>query len=288
LLEYTGTKNERVTMKYLVFLLVAATMVFASDDGCTDTSIGSYSPGSDAISLTLENDWAQSQQVLGLDAVDGSILGSDRNGMKLQFYDNSTGAPTTSIPLDAANTNCFGLAWNNNATTPVYHTNDWTDSYLYYTEDAGTSWATVTAPSGSNARGMDFDGTDYWCTNADGGGLWIFQPGGAQVNVAIPEVPTQPSGLAVFPYEGDLGVAVTTYNTHNFYFYRWDGSNMIYLGSAPCPVSGIAGSYGLTYAPNGNLYWSYRDGSGVYHLTEVSFSITSLARSSWGAIKTSF
>ncbi len=238
------------------------------------------------------NDWAQTEQVLGLEIYESSsitILASDRNNLELVGYDPSTGVPTGgTLPYDAGNTNCFGAAWNNNTDTEVYYTNDWSDSFFYETEDFGVSWVTVASPNGNMARGMDFDGTDYWCTNGDGGGLWRFQPGVGQANIAIPEVPTQPSGLAVFPYGGNIGVAVTTYNTHNIYFYEWDGAAMSYLGSAACPVS-VAGSYGLTYADlNGHLYWSYKDGSDVYHLAELTFTITALERSSWGSIKTSF
>ena len=64
---------------------------------------------------------------------------------------------------------------------------------------------------------------------------------------------------------------------------------MGYLGSAPCPVSGIVYSYGLAYAnTNEHFYWSFLDSSSNYHLVEFSFSITALERSSWGAIKSSF
>ncbi len=276
-------------MKYFVFLFAVATIAFASGDGCNDTGIGFASPGSDAVSLTLVNDWTQTHQVLGLDAVGDYILASYNNDGKLQFYSRTTGAPATTMPLSSSNTGCFGVAWNNNLTTPVYHTSDWFSANMFRTEDSGTTWTTLTPPNGSNARGMDFDGTDYWCTNGDGGGLWKFQPGGAQVNLATPEIPSQSSGLAVFPYAGDLGVVVTAYSSYNFYFYRWDGTNMVYLGSEPCPVSGIVGSYGLAYSDiNQHLYWSYKDNAGAYHLTEISFAVTSLARSSWGAIKTSF
>jgi hypothetical protein len=264
-------------------------MALASGDGCNETGIGSASPGSDAISLTVVNDWTQTHQVLGLDAVGDYILASYNDDRKLQFYSRATGAPTTNMPLSASNTSCFGVVWNNNLTTPVYHTNDWSSTNMFRTEDSGTTWTTLTAPNGNNARGMDFDGTDYWCTNGNGGGLWKFQPGGTKLAVAIPEVPTQPSGLSVFPYEGDLGIVVTAYSTYNFYFYRWDGTNMVYLGAELCPVSAMVSSYGLAYSDiNQHLYWSYKDTAGAYHLSELSFDITSLARSSWGAIKTSF
>ncbi len=281
-------------IKLLFVVMLVAALAFGANDGCTDSSIGidPGTSGSDAVALTVINDWTQTEQVLGLEIWESSsitILGSDRANLHMVGYNSSTGAPTgVTLPYDSGNTNCFGIVWNNNTDTEVYYTNDWSVTHLYETEDFGVSWASVTSPNGSQARGMDFDGTDYWCTNADGGGLWRFQPGVGQENIAIPEVPTQPSGLAVFPYGGNIGIAVTTYNTHNIYFYEWDGAAISYLGSAACPVSGISSSYGLTYADlNGHLYWSFSDGSN-YHIAEISFTITALERSSWGSIKTSF
>ncbi len=278
-------------MKIILILIVLTTFAFASDNGCTDTGISSNPPvsGSNSVTLTVINDWVQTNQVLGLDVwedgTDVYVLGTDRTNQQVLAYED--GAIAAVLPLYATNTNCFGIAFNNNVDTEVYHTNDWVLSDLYYTEDFGSNWATITNPAGSSGRGMDFDGTDYWSTNADGGGIWRFQPGAAQENLSIPEVPTQPSGLAVFPYNGNIGIAITTYNTHNIYFYQWDGSSLDYMAATACPVA-VSSSAGLAYSEtDGCLYWSYSDGSN-YHLTQLSMSITALQRSSWGSIKASF
>ncbi len=69
--------------------------------------------------------------------------------------------------LSARNEYCFGVSWNNNSLASSYYTNDWINTVLYYTESFGVSWAVLPNPSGNDARGMDFDGTDYWCTNPD-------------------------------------------------------------------------------------------------------------------------
>jgi hypothetical protein len=79
---------------------------------------------------------------------------------------------------------------------------------------------------------------------------------------------------------------VTTYNTHNFYFYSYNGSTLDYIGSAACP-STCSSSYGLTYSEtSGNLFWAFNNGG--YRIAEVSFTITSLSRDTWAGIKTSF
>ena len=171
-------------------------------------------------------------------------------------------------------------------TTPIYYTDDWTDNVLYYTDDYGSSWSTVANPSGNAARGMDFDGTDFWCSNATSGVI-RFQPGGSQEVIALPEVPSQMSGVTTFPYMGDIGLCVTTYNTLNFYFYSWDGSTATYLGSAACPAS-CSSSYGLAYSDDrGTIFWSYN--SGGYQIAEVDFDIdVALDRMTWGEIKATF
>ncbi|MCD4700567.1 MAG: hypothetical protein K8S24_01795 [Candidatus Aegiribacteria sp.] len=282
-------------MKYVIVLTLFATLVFATNDGCIETG-GSVHPNVSstyAVSVTLLNDWPQTEQVLGLDIFEvGSylyVLGIDHYNNIIQVYSGTTGVPVGSMNLSARNEFCFGVAWNNNSLASTYYTNDWLNTVLYYTESFGASWTVLPNPAGNTARGMDFDGTDYWCTNGSGGGLWRFQPGVSQQNIAIPEVPGTPSGLTVFPFGDNLGVAVTCYLIPNIYFYQWDGSTMSYLGWFPCPVTNCT-SYGLTYADtNGHMYWSYKN-SGIYHLTELGFSIfpASLEHSSWGAIKSSF
>ena len=281
-------------MRYLLVLMVLASFAFGvGNHGCAETSISvnPHESGSDAVTLSIVNDWTLANQVLGIDFFDGAtdyILAANNSDDIIQAYNPATGAPVGTMALDAANTYAFGLAWNNDPDTDTYYVNDFQQSVLYYTEDFGTSWTTAAAPGGTNSRGMAFDGTDYWTTNGTGGGLLRFQPGVGTATVAIPDVTDQPSGLTVFPYGSNLGIAVTCYNTHNIYFYDWDGSTMEFLGSAVCPASGIGYSMGLAYGANGNLFWTYWVGTSEYHLAELSFEITSLQRASWGSIKTSF
>lgn len=280
-------------MRYLLFVLVFAAFAIADDDGCFSTGVcvNLQNSSSDAIALTLVNDWTIATKALGLDVfVDGSnvyILGADNVLDVVQAYD-VTGVPQSAMTLDPANDNCFGVAWNNDPTNHTYYTDDWSDNVLYYTDDFGSSWSSTSNPAGNSARGMDFDGTDYWCTNGTGGGLWRFQPGAGQENIAVPELAGSPSGLTVFPCGSNIGVAVTAYTDNLIYFYEWDGSTMNHLGSASCPAA-CSSSLGLGYSiASDTIYWAYEDASGLYHLAEFSFLIAALECSSWGSIKTSF
>ena len=279
-------------MKYFLLLLVLAVLAFADNDGCSEISSGasSYSSGGDDITLTLLNDWILAEKALGLDIFDGIyILGADNNLDLIQAYDATSCSPLGSLTLDPANGSCFGLAWNNDASNDTYYTDDWQSSNLFFTDDFGSTWSTYPNPAGSSARGMDFDGADYWTTNGNGGGLWRFQPGVGEQNIAIPEVPSQPSGVTVFPLGSNVGVVVTAYQTLSIFFYEWDGATMAFLGSAPCPAAAVYRSYGLAYSEgNGHIYWSYQDDPGNYRIAEFSFDLVSLEQSSWGAIKSSF
>ena len=283
-------------MKCFLFVLMLAAIAFADNDGCNEigSGAGSHSAGGDDITLVLVNDWVIAEKALGLDIFEdgGSaffILGADNNLDILQAYDATSGTPLGALPLSGANGSCFGLAWNNDVANETYYTDDWAGTDLFFTDDFGSTWSTYPNPAGINGRGMDFDGADYWITNGNGGGLWRFQPGVGQENIAIPEVPTQPSGVTVFPNGSNIGVAVTTYNTLSIFFYEWNGSTLAFIGSAPCPASGVASSYGLAYAEtNGNIFWSYRDTSDNFRIAEFSFDLVSLEQTSWGAIKSSF
>ncbi|HPF32555.1 MAG TPA: hypothetical protein PLM22_00915 [Candidatus Sabulitectum sp.] len=280
-------------MKTAYVLLALGFMAFADNNGCTETVfLVNTTPPTDDISISVVNEWTLSggMKALGLDVVETAehiyVLGADNQQNRIFFWDQ--GNPAGSLILDAANDNCFGICWNNDLDTETYYTNDWYIPSLYYTEDFGSTWTSGSNPAGIDGRGMDFDGTNYWTTNGTEGGIWRFQPGSGAENIATPEVPSQPSGLAVFPYEGDLGIVITPYNPSNLYFYRWDGSALTYLGSTACPGSPYA-SYGLAYSENnGHLYWSCSASSGGNTITELSFTITSLSRNTWAGIKTAF
>jgi hypothetical protein len=279
-------------MKYSVMMILCLSLVsLAGQNGLDGSQISAVrTPSTDNISLTLLSTWSPVTKALGLDVFETAeyayILGTNNEGLVVQGYETS-GAPVGSMPLSASNSSCFGVAWNNNPDTDTYYTSDWNISNLFYTENFGTNWTTVPSPAGSDGRGMDFDGTHYWMTNGTGGGLWRFQPGSGQTNVAIPQITAQPSGVTVFPYGSNFGVAVTSYTDLNIWFYEWNGSSLDLLGSASCPAS-CSYSYGLAYSEyTGTIFWSYSSGS-TYYVSEVGFDISSLQRDTWGGIKAAF
>lgn len=282
-------------MRYIILIVAISSLVSANTNGFVDYSspVDPY-PLADGIALNSINNWALPYWAMGLEVYYepgySVVLGADPEYNMVFAYDGSTGVPTGEvIELDPDNGSCFGIVWDNNPDSPVFCTNDWSTSYIFDTEDFGTNWSSSVNPAGLNGRGMDHDGVDYWMVSIDGPELFRFQPGGSFEIMDIPEVPTLPSGITVFPHEGNVGIAITTYHTHNIYFYQWDGSLLSFIGSAACPASSISLSTGLAFREaNGNMYWSYEDSAGIYHLVEIAFEITSLQRSSWGSIKRNF
>ena len=176
-----------------------------------------------SISLTLEDEWYidDAETAMGLDVwTNGGeirIIFCDQVSCELGSFNPITGVVVGAVPLDPSNTECFGVAFNNNPEKPFWYTNDCSDNCLYYTSDF-TTWGTTPNPSAALGRGMDFDGNDYWQTFGDSG-VYRFQPGVEEEFIDLPDVPGVMSGLAVFPYNGSLGIVVTCYESHIFYFY---------------------------------------------------------------------
>ncbi|MCD6589300.1 MAG: hypothetical protein J7K88_12200 [Candidatus Fermentibacteraceae bacterium] len=88
-----------------------------------------------------------------------------------------------------------------------------------------------------------------------------------------------------------LGIADNDATNDTCYTNDWIVSSLFFtdnFGSTWTTFTNPAGTSGRGMDFNGNIYWSYKDVSDAYHLTEFSFSITSLSRSSWGSIKSSF
>ncbi|PIE51442.1 hypothetical protein CSA37_12000 [Candidatus Fermentibacteria bacterium] len=264
-------------MKGFFFLLCVASLAIAL-------------PATDDVSITVVGSFSSVTETLGLDISESAsstflLAINDRDDL-VQVYDPETGSTLNTIQLDSENTKGFGVAVND-ATDTGLCTDDYEKNLLFCTDNGGTTWTTYTGPVGIYGRGMDYDGTNYWITN-NNNGVCYFQPGGASVMLATPEVSKRLTGLTTFPYNGNTGIAVTTYVSHNIWFYSWDGTDLEFLGSAPCPVTPHR-SYGLAYSENrDSFFWAYRTSNYEYEIVEFTINLSSLARDSWAGIKTSF
>lgn len=248
--------------------------------------------GSSTVSLSSVNTFAAEGRAMGLAVSENpsgsefALLGVNNSDDMLYLYSVS-GFVTGSIELDSLNGHCFGVVLNQ--TQDVIYTNDWEETDLFLTEDYGTTWSRVSDPAVNSGRGLTFDGNYYWTTDGYSG-LLQFLPGTPPVqSFLLAEIYGQLSGLAVFPFQGNTGLAITTYSDLSIWFYEWDGVNLQFLGSAPCPEPCQA-SYGLAYSTAlEHLFWSYKTSSGEYLISELSFEIDlSFTQNTWGGIKASF
>jgi hypothetical protein len=279
-------------MSLFVGVIIAAVMLSTGNDGQSHEAIEAGQGDTAAnITLTLVNTFPAEGRALGLYMIEETaLLGVNNLNRKIYGYSPISGTVTVTIDLDPANTSCFGVAFNPNSPgTEYFHTNDWGGNDLFYTMNWGSSWNNVFDPSFDKGRGMDFDGVYHWTTNGQSS-IIRFIPEYTPFDVlSVPETSGQLSGITVFPWEGHLGVAVTSYGADGIWFYLWNGVVLDYLGFGQFPIT-PNDSYGLAHSEDLNcLFWSYKDSSGDYMISRLAFEINQeLSPSTWGAIKAGF
>ncbi len=284
---------------FMLVPVLIASVVFAvnpKDVGTTPTAAPGQ-PGTDAFVITEINSFSCSyaSMILGLDYVNAEdvILFTDNETGDEQLWvcNPDDGSQVSSIPMTWDTPSPFGIAdFYPGGAQP--HCNDFGDTMIWY----GMSFAdSYYNPYESNGRGMDCDGTYIWeaygpPTATYGACLGMLPDGTGASAYNLPGITTQLSGLTVYPIPGSLGIAVTAYQNsaadHYIWFYEFNGSSMILLGSAELPTCNS--SYGLSYSENRDTYfWSWGDGS-TFYISELEITETSLQRETWGAIKSSF
>lgn len=243
------------------------------------------------ITLTLVSSFPAEGRALGLYMIEETaVLGVNNTDMRVNFYAPSTGTVTAIMDLDPANTSCFGVSFDPDAPgAEHFYTNDWGGNDLFYTINWGASWSTVFDPSFNEGRGMDFHGGYHWTTEGYQN-IIRFLPEYTPFDVlSVPETTGQLSGITVFPWEGDLGVAVTSYGAQGIWFYIWNGAALDYLGYAQFPITPNE-SYGLAHSEDLDcIFWSYTDSSENFHIARLVFEISqAFTQNTWGGIKTAF
>lgn len=219
-------------------------------------------------------------------AVDDTLYFADVDDMS-KLYDSG---------LHASNGSAFGCV----ATPPEMTTTDFGTSSIFH--GLWGSWDSYANPATIRSRGITSDSNNslMWITKTEGSSGSYTQFLGSFTAEAPGTVVWYDagsglggtrylSGLTDFILSGgNTCFAYTIYNSGWVRFQEYNGSTLSYLGYAVLPVSGLDGSYGICYNSTRNsFYWSYKIGTD-YFISEFSVDITSLSRSTWGEIKTSF
>lgn len=287
-------------MKYLIVTVLVAAVCFASDpDAGPQTGELQHSQaGSDdyTITLTTENVFTLNfgSYLRGCDYVDGygELLISDYDTDSVYSVDPTTGTMDYGIACPPEIPDVLGICAY--ITTDNYILiNDWKDILNIWRFGTTTGWEFAYANPSPEPRGMDVDDAmTVWEIDAASRVLYHFDLNGSLIETfSLTELPaTYACGLSVFPFEGDLGIVVGGYAYADFYFYRYDGSTMEFINSAPVPQA-MNQSYGISYSCDTSSYfWVYRDASSNYYLCEFTAEIeqVSLEQSTWGSIKSIF
>lgn len=279
----------------LIVLLIAVSIAMAWDaDAGPQTSVGPMNPqGYDDISTSVVNDFVLSgvTSPRGIDYADSfaTIFITDYGSDSFYAVNPSSGAITATYAIDPAIPDVLGIVYD--LVSYSAFVNDWGSvmDIWYYT--ASTWNFGFTGPYTSEPRGMAMDeaGT-IWGMDASTHVLYNFDTSGTVIDSwdLNAEVPSGFScGIAVFPYQGDLGIVMGGYSWSDFYYFRWDGVNMVLLGTSTTPAS-ASSSYGLTYSSDlDSFFWVYTDG-GSFHLCQFDITITALQRETWAGIKSAF
>jgi hypothetical protein len=279
-------------MQLIMFVLCLTG--FADDGNLHSAGISDWSPVDASITFNVLNTWniTWADQVLGLTSWESgstvNIIYSESSGMELGSLNPATGVSAGSVPKPAGCGNGFGVVFNDNITTPIWHINSWGNSNLYYSLDSFVSWQTVANPCGTNGRGIAFDGTYYWQSNQTS--LLRFTPGGSSVTFSS-VAPTQISGVAIVPGANPsyTYIMLTTYNTDTFILYSYDGTNLVQVATGTQPAGlGNTNRLGLAWCEyRESLFFSYAI-SGGYAISELEFNVVSLSRDTWAGIKSAF
>ncbi len=283
-------------MKYLILLLTLAVLAsgWVDEDG-RDSSIpeGTLPPGGDAIELSILNTFQVSSagEMFGLDTQEeiSQLVVIDTNAHLIRAVEMGTGNPVWTIYTRCSYT--FGCC--HNWPSPYgWYINCYLHTNINYYD--GSTWnVAFPNPAGSHGRGMDFqnDGNYIWETYSSSISHRIYRidETGSSTSYAVPEIPSQMSGLTVFPYNGNLGIFVTCYDFQEWLLYEFDGSTMTYIGSGNPGLSNFTQSLGLTYYPDTDtFFWSYIVYGTIRWIAEIQFTESALEQSTWGSLKTQF
>ncbi len=268
----------------LAFLPMSAFGYAAGDSG--------PAPGWE-FNLTIINEFQcpYATEIMGLDYVDGENKLTFASNLDDALYtcNADNGNYISALTLNyTGNPHPFGVCYDGNG---YPHINDFSGQKVHWTDYA--EWDYYRNPAGNKGSGMDFDGTCIWETYWTEG-VYRFLPDGTHDwYYTASEVEAQMSGLAVFPYNGNTWLMISTHGDYVFYFYEFNGAALTHIATVDCPLT-PSQSYGLTYAAErGTFFWSYTIGEAEW-VAELDIGLddddddTGVVPTSMGMVKATY
>jgi hypothetical protein len=278
-------------MKVLTLTIMICAAGIAYGLGDADVSFQHESGPTDDIVLTPVANWMLdgAKTPRGIDCSDtaGELFITDYSGDKIFVCDytgNSLGYIDVPDGLDDVGGIC---------SSGDYILINEMDSDTHVWRYQSASWSPLFTNPSSDPMGFDMDDDgNFWEIENSSNILYRFNSSGTILNQwTLAEVPGSASAMAcaVFPVAGIDVVMLGGLTWSDFYFYSWDGSDLVYIGSHPLPQS-CNKSYGAAWCEQrSTMFWVYKTG-GDFAVCEFQCFITGvpLQRSTWGGIKTEF
>jgi hypothetical protein len=173
----------------------------------------------------------------------------------------------------------FGVAVSFEGTTEYYINSSASGDILH--SDGSGSWTGFPNPAGTNGAGMDMYSEGYAALsealNTIPCGFYNMDPDGSSSTLyGLPGIGSEISGFmehSVYTRYGSPPYAIitTTRFGHEFFFLYGPGSYVVY-GQEPCPLS-VSESLGLTWSPEGAVYWSYKGLDSQYYISKLQIPV---------------
>ncbi|MCD4706401.1 MAG: T9SS type A sorting domain-containing protein [Candidatus Sabulitectum sp.] len=161
-----------------------------------------------------------------------------------------------------------------------YYINSDTAPFILHSDGSGV-WSELSNPAGTDCAGMDFEGLFgspdqiFEVSATSPYQLYAIETDGSDYDVyALPGVNGEISGFmgheiaTLYGYPPGA-VVLTTRFGHEFFFYY---GGYTQYGQEPCPVP-VSESLGLTWSPEGLVYWSYKGLDMEYYISALSIPI---------------
>ncbi|MFO8184240.1 MAG: hypothetical protein R6U39_08710 [Candidatus Aegiribacteria sp.] len=160
------------------------------------------------------------------------------------------------------------------------------DYWVYHND----SWLMQTGnPAGEYGTALEVEESGWLWETVHYYGIMRFYPGSGTYQMFDYHTPDESgSGITIFPYAGQTGVAVSYFGYDRVEFYVFDPPDILtFTGDAEIPVE-VDCCCGLEYVPERSTFYMPVRISGLTHMLELGCDILELRQDTWGGIKSMF